>query len=69
MLSIKKYLESMQHRVDRVLGYFSSRPNGELGPPPLWFLGGGTVHTRLLEKGWGSQFGQGDRHCGTLGIL
>jgi hypothetical protein len=31
----------------------------------LYGFGGGT---RLREWGWGSQFGRGDRHYGTLGI-
>ncbi len=61
------------HRIDRVLGFFSSRPNwdsptpspaGECVPPPLVPAEG---HTCLRERG--SQFGQGDRHCGTLGII
>jgi hypothetical protein len=58
------------HRVDRVLGFFSSRPNwdsptsspaGEYAPPPFGSGGG----KRLRERG--SHFGQRDRHCGTLG--
>jgi hypothetical protein len=43
----------------------SPSPEGEFAPP--WFLGEG--HTRLRERGWGSQFKRGDRHWGTLGIL
>ncbi len=47
------------HRVDRVLGFFSSRPNwdsptpshgGEFPSPPLVK---GEGHTRLRERGWG----------------
>ncbi len=47
------------HRVDRVLGFFSSRPNWDSPTPspagecaPLWFWGEG--HTGLRERGWGS---------------
>jgi hypothetical protein len=48
-----------EYRVDRMLGFFFSRPNwdphtpshaGESVPPPFWFRG---VHTRLRERGWG----------------
>jgi hypothetical protein len=49
---------SLDHRVDRVLGFFSSWPNWDPHPltrrlvyPPLLFLGGG--HTRLQVRGWG----------------
>jgi hypothetical protein len=49
------------HRVDRVLGFFSSRPDwNPFTPltrrrvcPPLWFRGKGK-HTRLREREWGS---------------
>ncbi len=63
------------HRVDRVLGFFSSRPNWD---PPMHFLthtpvcppppvsGGGLAGGR---GGGGSQFGRDDRHCGTLGTV
>jgi hypothetical protein len=64
------------HRVDRVPGFFSSRPNwnsptpspvGERALPPCG-SGGGT-HSLVGEGvGGGSQFGRGDGHCGTLGI-
>jgi hypothetical protein len=50
----------------------------KLGPPPPHPqesvpphpLVAGEGHTRLWERGWGggSQFGRGDRLCGTLGI-
>ncbi len=60
------------HRVDRVLGFLSSRLNWDLLAPspagkcaPRFGSGGG--HTGLREKG--SQFRRGDRHCGTLGIF
>ncbi len=54
-------LDTCKHRVDRVLGFFSCRPNwdphsphpppaGECAPPLLVPVGG---HTRLREKGWG----------------
>jgi hypothetical protein len=66
------------HRVDTALGFFSSRPNldsptpsprGRVCTPPPTF-GSGEGHTRLRERvvGW-SQFGRGDRHCGTAGIM
>jgi hypothetical protein len=57
------------NRVDRVL-YRLFLQSSELGlptpplqpqasvSPPFWFQGG---HTRLRERGWGSQFGRGDR--------
>ncbi len=40
-----------------------SRPQASLSPTPLFL----TVWTRLRERG--SQFGRGDRHCGTLSTL
>jgi len=49
-----------EHRVDRVLSFFSSRPNldsptplpaGECVTPPRF---GGGEHTRLPEREWGS---------------
>ncbi len=58
-----------------MLGFFTSHlnwdsptpsPGGEYVPSPFGSGGGG--HNRMLERGWGSQFGRGDRHCGTLGI-
>ncbi len=65
--------DSVHHRVDRVLSFFSSRPSWD--PHPLTHrrvspaprppgLGGGPS---LARGGGGSQFGRGDRHCGTLG--
>ncbi len=63
-------LYELTHRVDRVLDFFSSRPNwdsptpspaGECVPPPLVPLEGGGGHS-LAEQGVGeSQFGQGNR--------
>ncbi len=59
------------HRVDRVLGFFFSRlnwdpatpsPAGQWAPPGS---GGGDILACGRESG-GSQFGRGDRHCGTL---
>jgi hypothetical protein len=50
---------NFRHRIDRVLGIFSSRPNWDsptlhlqasLSPPPLVQRGG--VHTRLRERAW-----------------
>ncbi len=38
-----------------------------LPPPPSLVPGG---HTHLRERGWADpQFGHGDRHCDTLGII
>ncbi len=73
-VSLVRYIPS--HRVDRVLGFFSSRPNwdsttpspwpGRCVPlPPLWFREGGP-HS-LAGEVVGSQFGRGERHYGTLG--
>ena len=45
-----------------MLGFFSGRPNWD----PIWFRGG--THSLAGERVGGSQFGRGDRHCGTLGI-
>jgi hypothetical protein len=61
-------------RVDRVLGFFSNRPNwdyptpspaGECVPPPFC-SGGDTLACGIC--GGGSQFGRRYIHCGTLGI-
>ncbi len=63
-----------EHRVGRVLSFFSSRRNWDSptphpqasAPPPLWFQGKGTLAS---GKGVGeSQFRRGDIHCGTLYI-
>ncbi len=65
---------SVDHRVDRVLIFFSIRPNwdspipspaGERVPPPL-VQGGGGTHSLAGEEVGGSQFWRGDRHCDTL---
>jgi hypothetical protein len=63
------------HRVDRVLGFFSSRPNCDpptLSPPSetvvLPFGSGKGNALAFGRGGGGSQCGRGDRHCGTLGI-
>ncbi len=66
---------SVIHRVDRVLGFFSSHPICDHPHPlirrrvcpPFGFLGGG-VDTRLRERGGGFQFGREDKYCGTPGI-
>jgi hypothetical protein len=62
------------HRLDRVLIFFSSRPNWESPTsshadecvPPLWFRRG--AHSLAGEGVGVSQFGRGDRHCGTLRV-
>jgi hypothetical protein len=74
MKSLSIVFNSLRHRVDRVLIRLILQ-SSELGPshpliprrvcPPPFGSGGG--HTRLREEGGGSQFGQGDRHCGNLG--
>ncbi len=63
------------HGVNRVLCFFSSRPNFDpplphlqprVPPPPF---GSGGRDTLACGRGvGGSQLGQWDRHCGTLGI-
>jgi hypothetical protein len=63
---------TVHDRVDRVLGFFTSRPNWDyptpsqqtsLSPPPV----GSGGHTRLRKRGWeGSQFRRGGRRCGTV---
>ncbi len=65
------------HRVDRVLGFFFSRPNWNppfhplnrwrVCPLLLWSGGGGTRTCRRGVGGW-SLFGRGDRHCGAYSI-
>jgi hypothetical protein len=49
-------------RLDRVLNFLSSRPNWTPGPTPS------QAHSLAVEGVGGSQFQQGDRHCGALGI-
>jgi hypothetical protein len=67
--------ENIIHRVDRVLGFFSSRPNWDsptpspadkCAPPPLVPGGDPLACGKGVER---SQFQRGDRHCGTLGII
>ncbi len=63
--------DSVCQGVDRVLGFLSSRLNWDLSPnvgecvPPF---GSGGTHPLSGEGVGGSQFGRGDRHCGTLDI-
>ncbi len=61
IVSYSSEIYRTNHRVGRVLGFFSSRPNwdsptpsptGE-GVPPFLVGGGGVIHTRLREWGWG----------------
>ncbi len=76
-VSLVRY--SPSHRVDRVLGFFSSRPNWDSPTPSPWPSGcfstpqpplvpRGGPHSLAGEGGVGSQFGRGERHCGTLGV-
>ncbi len=71
-----RYPQVDSHRVDRVLDFFSSRPNwdnptptpaGEcvLSPALVPWEGGGGNKLASGRGVGGSQFGQGDRHCGT----
>ncbi len=68
-LRLLLYVCGANHRVDRVLDFFSSRPNWDpLTPSPAGFGSGGWTLS-LAGVGWGgSQFGRGDTHCCTLGI-
>jgi hypothetical protein len=63
----------LDHRVGRVLRFFSSRrnwdspnpsPEGECAPTSL--VRGGGAHSQAREGLGGSQFRLGDIHCGTL---
>ncbi len=64
-------LVGTMHRGDRMLGFFPNWDSPTLHPqasvsPPLWLRAGDTLAD---GRGCGgSQFGRGDRHCGTLGI-
>ncbi len=66
---------ALDHRVDRVLGFFSSHQSWDPPTPspagewvlPLCFWGGDTLACGRGRVGW-SQLGWGDRHCVTLGI-
>jgi hypothetical protein len=66
---------SIHHRVERVLGFFSSRqewdpptpsPAGECIPSACGSRGG--THSLAGEGVGKPQFGREDRHCVTLGI-
>jgi hypothetical protein len=70
-------ISKLAHRVDGVLGLFSSSELGLAHPLtrrrvhvfPLPFVGGGLEGTLACGRGGGgSQFRRGDRHCGILGI-
>jgi hypothetical protein len=67
----------LNHRVDRVLTFLSSRPNldsptpspaGVCVPHPYPLVQGGGTHTLAGEGVGESKFRRGDRHCATLGI-
>jgi hypothetical protein len=54
-----------------MLGFFSNRPNWDPPPPPHPQTSGAPPlvprgDTLLGRGGGGSQFGRGERHCGTL---
>ncbi len=57
-------MNKLEHRVDRVLGFFSSRPNWDphtrrrVCPPPVLWLAEGR-----------DKLACGDKHCGTPGIF
>jgi hypothetical protein len=64
-----RFVESTNHRVGRVLSFFSVSPTplaaGKCGAPPP-FGPGGRAHS-LAGEGLGeSQFRRGDIHCGAL---
>jgi hypothetical protein len=70
------YSKTRKHRVDRALRFFSPAVVRIGTPPPLTRrrvcppFGSGGRHNRWGGEGGGgggSQFGRGDRHCGTLG--
>ena len=67
-------LNGARHSVDRVPGFLSSRsnwvrpflhPQASVAPPLVWFRGCG-VTLACGRVGGRTQFGRGDRHCGTL---
>ncbi len=69
---LNSFLAMVPHRVDRVLGFFSSRPNWDLPhpqasvSPPLIPKGGG--HSRLRERVWvGPNSDEGTTSVGSLG--
>ncbi len=51
MNNVETRVETPSRRVDRVLGFFSSRPNWD--PQTCVPPGSGGGHTRLRERGWG----------------
>ncbi len=55
------------YRVDRALGFFSSRPNWDPPPAPQASVGGKAHLLDGVHGGGLSQFRRGYRHCGTLG--
>ncbi len=61
-------LERPIHRVDRVLGFFSSRSNwnSPIPSPASEFDSGGRDTIACGRVDGGSQFRRGDRYCGTL---
>ncbi len=58
----------LRHKVDRVLGFFSSHPNWDRRRVPPPFSSGGDTLARVIGRE-GPQFGRGDIHCGTLGTV
>jgi hypothetical protein len=68
-------VNTVDDRVDRVLSFFSSRPNWDSPTPSpagkraLPFGSGGEGIYSLAGEGVGEpQFQRRDRHCGTLGV-
>ncbi len=69
-----RIVDKDSHRVDRVLSFFSSRPNWDFPTPsqadecvypsPLWFRGGGGGTLARGRGGWGSPIP--DEGTGTL---
>jgi hypothetical protein len=53
------------HRVDRVLRFFSNRPNWD---SPIPSPAGECAPRLVAGEGGGSQFRRGDRHCSSLDI-
>jgi hypothetical protein len=70
---VQSTVDRAHHRLHRVLSFFSSRPNWDSPPPHTQAIvyppppGSGGA-TPLRERGGGSQFPRGDRHCGSLDI-
>jgi hypothetical protein len=74
MKSLSIVFNSLRHRVDRVLSFFSNRPNwdppthsspGECVPAPLWFREGEGTHSLAGEGGGGPNSDEG-ADTGTL---